>query len=73
MSCAPARGDFAALGSRFIRESASSREECRLHGAAPTRFMVHIAIHPPDDDGKTVTWGDHVTDEEYTAAPSADA
>ena len=48
-------------------------DEEHWHGAAPTRFMVHIAIHPPDDDGKTVTWGDHVTDEEYTAAPSADA
>jgi quercetin dioxygenase-like cupin family protein len=43
------------------------------HGAAPTRFMVHVAIHPADDDGTTVTWGDHVTDEEYAASPPADA
>ena len=42
------------------------------HGAAPTRYMVHVAIHPADDDGKTVSWGDHVTDEEYEASPSAD-
>ena len=42
------------------------------HGAAPTRFMVHVAIHPADDDGSTVTWGEHVTDEEYASAPSLD-
>jgi quercetin dioxygenase-like cupin family protein len=40
------------------------------HGAAPTRFMAHIAIQQADDDGNTVTWGEHVTDEEYAEAPS---
>ena len=25
------------------------------------------------DDGKPATWGDHVTDEEYAAAPSLEA
>jgi quercetin dioxygenase-like cupin family protein len=39
------------------------------HGAAPTRFMIHIAMQQADDDGNAVTWGDHVTDEEYAAAP----
>ena len=39
------------------------------HGAAPTRFMAHVAIHQADDAGSTVTWGDHVTDEEYGQAP----
>jgi len=40
------------------------------HGAAPTRFMAHVAIHQADDGGSTVTWGDHLTDEEYALAPS---
>ncbi|HEX3687616.1 MAG TPA: cupin domain-containing protein [Gaiellaceae bacterium] len=42
------------------------------HGAAPTRFMVHVAIHQADGDGTTVSWGDHVTDEEYSAVPALD-
>src|SRR5215210_3914676 len=40
------------------------------HGAAPTRFMAHLAMLDVDDDGNNATWGDHVTDEEYGAAPS---
>ncbi len=40
------------------------------HGAAPTRFMTHIAMLEVDDEGKSATWGDHVTDEEYQAAPA---
>jgi quercetin dioxygenase-like cupin family protein len=39
------------------------------HGAAPTRFMIHIAMLQVDEEGNTATWGDHVTDEEYAAAP----
>jgi quercetin dioxygenase-like cupin family protein len=39
------------------------------HGAAPNRFMTHIAIVEVDDDGHPAAWGDHVTDEEYAAAP----
>jgi quercetin dioxygenase-like cupin family protein len=35
------------------------------HGAAPDRFMTHIAIAQADDEGKTVTWLTHVTDVEY--------
>ena len=35
------------------------------HGAAPYRFMVHLAMQQVDDEGKAVTWGAHVTDEEY--------
>jgi quercetin dioxygenase-like cupin family protein len=42
------------------------------HGAAPTRFMTHLALHQPDEEGATATWGDHVTDEEYGAAPPLD-
>ncbi|HXD67658.1 MAG TPA: cupin domain-containing protein [Solirubrobacteraceae bacterium] len=43
--------------------------ENHWHGAAPGRFMSHIAIHEADDSGSAVTWGRHVTDEEYAAAP----
>jgi quercetin dioxygenase-like cupin family protein len=43
--------------------------EDHWHGAAPNRFMVHIAMHAADQDGTTATWGEHVTDEEYAAAP----
>lgn len=39
--------------------------ENHWHGAAPDRLMVHIAIQETDDAGSTVTWGRHVTDEEY--------
>ena len=40
------------------------------HGAAPDRFMTHLALIDVGDDGKTADWGDHVTDEEY-GGPSA--
>ena len=43
--------------------------EDHWHGATPTRFMTHIAIQPADDEGNVVTWGEHVSDEEYIAAP----
>lgn len=35
------------------------------HGAAPNRFMLHVAIQQVDDEGIAVTWLEHVTDEEY--------
>ena len=31
--------------------------------------MAHIAIQEADDSGSPVTWGEHVTDEQYAAAP----
>ena len=40
------------------------------HGAAPDRFMTHIAMLEVDDEGNSATWLDHVTDEEYTAPPA---
>ena len=43
--------------------------EDHWHGAAPTRFMVHLALVHVDDEGTSVTWGTHVTNEEYEAAP----
>ena len=42
------------------------------HGAAPTRFMAHIAMLDVDDEGNHAAWGEHVSDEEYKAAPSID-
>jgi quercetin dioxygenase-like cupin family protein len=39
------------------------------HGAAPNRFMTHIAMLQVDEAGNAAVWGDHVTDEEYAAAP----
>jgi quercetin dioxygenase-like cupin family protein len=39
------------------------------HGAAATRFMTHIAMQQADSDGNVVTWGEHVSDEEYAKAP----
>ncbi len=39
------------------------------HGAASNRFMTHLAMLDVDDQGNNATWGDHVTDEEYNAAP----
>lgn len=38
------------------------------HGAAPQRFMTHLAMFEVDEQGTSATWGDHVTDEEYHAA-----
>lgn len=37
------------------------------HGAAPDRFMAHVAMHEADGNGQVVTWLEHVTDEEYRA------
>ena len=31
--------------------------------------MTHIAMQEADDQGTFVTWGEHVTDEEYATAP----
>lgn len=48
--------------------------ENHWHGAAPTRFMTHIAIQEADDSGgggRAVTWGERVTDEEYGATPAS--
>jgi quercetin dioxygenase-like cupin family protein len=39
--------------------------ENHWHGAAPNRFMTHIAIQETDATGNPVTWGRHVTDDEY--------
>ena len=38
------------------------------HGAAPDRFMTHLAMLEVGDDGAPAEWGEHVTDAEYGAA-----
>jgi hypothetical protein len=35
--------------------------------------MVHLAIVHVDDDGGSATWGEHVTEEQYAAAPAIGA
>jgi quercetin dioxygenase-like cupin family protein len=42
-------------------------DEDHWHGAAPDRFMTHIAMQEVDESGSPVTWGERVTDEEYGA------
>jgi quercetin dioxygenase-like cupin family protein len=42
------------------------------HGAAPNRFMTHLAMLDVDEEGNAATWGDAVTDEEYSAAASVE-
>jgi quercetin dioxygenase-like cupin family protein len=44
--------------------------ENHWHGAAPDRFMAHIAMQEADETGSAVAWGRHVSDEEYGAAPA---
>ncbi len=42
------------------------------HGAAPNRFRAHLAILEVDAEGTSATWGEHVADDEYGAAPATD-
>jgi quercetin dioxygenase-like cupin family protein len=39
--------------------------EDHWHGASSNRFMAHISMVVADDQGKSATWAEHVTDEEY--------
>jgi hypothetical protein len=32
--------------------------------------MTHVAMQQADDEGNVVTWGEHVSDEQYAKAPS---
>jgi quercetin dioxygenase-like cupin family protein len=49
--------------------------EWHWHGATEHSFMIHLALSEtvPEEEGPTVTWGDHVTDEEYAAAIKSSA
>ncbi len=40
------------------------------HGAAARRFLTHLAMLEVDGEGTSATWGDHVSDDEYAAAPA---
>ena len=42
--------------------------ENHWHGASPSRFMAHVAIQQQDETGAAVTWGEHVTEEQYVGA-----
>jgi quercetin dioxygenase-like cupin family protein len=43
--------------------------ENHWHGASPSRLMTHLAMVEVDEEGNAATWGKHVTDDEYRAAP----
>ena len=44
--------------------------EQHWHGAAPDQLMSHVAISAGDPaTGQQTVWADHVTDEDYRAAP----
>jgi quercetin dioxygenase-like cupin family protein len=43
------------------------------HGASANRFLIHIAMVQVDEEGNAATWGDHVSDDEYAAAPPIDS
>ena len=46
--------------------------EHHWHGASAQRFMTHLAMLEVDEQGNSATWGEHVTDEEYAAAPAVE-
>jgi quercetin dioxygenase-like cupin family protein len=39
--------------------------EWHWHGAAPDRFMTHLAMWEAPDEGEESEWGEHVSDAEY--------
>jgi quercetin dioxygenase-like cupin family protein len=39
------------------------------HGAAPARFMTHLAMLQVDEEGNSAFWGEPVTDKEYSQQP----
>jgi quercetin dioxygenase-like cupin family protein len=41
--------------------------EDHWHGAAPDRFMTHLALQQVDEEGRAAFWGEPVTDDEYEA------
>lgn len=38
------------------------------HGAAPGRFLVHLALQGADPEGQTAYWGEKVLEEAYAQA-----
>jgi quercetin dioxygenase-like cupin family protein len=45
--------------------------ENHWHGAAPDRFMLHVAMQQVDDAGSAVSWGEHVAEGDYRAEPGS--
>ena len=43
--------------------------EWHWHGAAPDRFMSHLAMWEAQPNGPEIEWGERVSDEEYGKAP----
>jgi quercetin dioxygenase-like cupin family protein len=64
--CQRAGGDVEVIrpGDRVFFEPG----ENHWHGAAPTRLMTHLAMQLADDSGSPVSWGRHVSEEEYAEA-----
>jgi quercetin dioxygenase-like cupin family protein len=48
-------------------------DEDHWHGAAPNRFMTHLAIVQVTEEGKSAAWGAHVTAEEYSGSRAGDS
>ena len=47
--------------------------ERHWHGAAPDHLMCHLAVQERDPTtGQTTIWHEHVTEEDYRAAPEPD-
>lgn len=44
--------------------------EDHWHGATADRVMSHVALVEVDEQGNAATWGEHVTDLEYTESPN---
>jgi quercetin dioxygenase-like cupin family protein len=47
--------------------------EDHWHGAAPDRFMTRLTMQEVDESGSPVIWGEHATDNDYSAEPSTEA
>ena len=48
-------------------------DEAHWHGAAPDRLMTHLSVVEVQPGENAATWGDHVTDDEYTAPQAGEA
>ena len=46
--------------------------ENHWHGAAPDRFMAHVAIQDADKQDNVADWGEHVSDEDYLGADDSE-
>ena len=64
--------DHRQVGHEPVRRGTVPVLLARLEEDAPNRFMTHLAMVEVDDEGIPATWGDHVSDEEYGAAPPID-